>query len=174
MLVLRIGNRGRWTGDRDAQDVEHVEAAAKDLKLGPRHQGLSVFRAETEDEQREVALRFALTCRDARPEHVDYVVFPSALAEDLGLIIAHRPYDDLDPYLNERHYEMIGLTPELGLRLAAAILRHDDRRAERLEKQKLPALGADLCRRDAQVRSYLGDGWPEKLRPLLADPETGV
>jgi hypothetical protein len=68
---------------------------------------------------------------------------------------------------------MIGLTPELGLRLAAAILKHEDRRAERLEKQKLPALGADLCRRDAQVRSYLGDGWPEKLRPLLADSETG-
>ncbi len=31
MLILRIGNRGRWTGDRDAQDVEHVEAAANDL-----------------------------------------------------------------------------------------------------------------------------------------------
>jgi hypothetical protein len=173
MLILRIGNRGRWTGDRDAQDDEHVEAAAKDLKLGPRHQGLSVFRAETEAEQQEVALRFALTCRDARPEHVDYVAFPSSLAEDLGLIVAHRPYDDLDPYLSERHYEMIGLTPELGLHLATAILKHEDRLAGRLEKQEVPALGADLCRRDSRIRSYLGDGWPERLRPLLGDPETG-
>ena len=54
MLILRIGNRGRWTGDRDARAVEHVEAAAKDLRLGPRHQGLSVFRAETEDDNRRL------------------------------------------------------------------------------------------------------------------------
>jgi hypothetical protein len=54
-----------------------------------------------------------------------------------------------------------------------AILNYEDRRAERLEKQEIPSLGAELCRRDAQLRGYLGHGWPERLAPLLDDPTTG-
>lgn len=109
MLILRIGSRGRWASDRVADNSAHVEAAAKDLKLGPRHKGLSVYRAEDQDEQEEVALRFALTCRDVKTDHVDYVVFPAELAENLGLTVTHQPLDGLDPYLNERHYEIIGM-----------------------------------------------------------------
>ncbi len=40
---------------------------AKDLKLGLRHRGLSVFRAEDDEEQVAVALQSALTCLDAKP-----------------------------------------------------------------------------------------------------------
>src|SRR5262245_9716267 len=83
MLLLRIASRGRWTADRVVNDPGHVATAAADLKLKPGEDGLSVFQVEGEEDSREAAVRFALTCReDAR--HVDYLVFPAELAEDLG------------------------------------------------------------------------------------------
>src|SRR4051794_7627603 len=100
MWLLRIGVRGRWSHDRSADNPEDVEAAAKDLKLNPRHQGLSVYRPGEEGAE-QVALHFALTCRDAPPDHVDYVVFPGELAERLGLTVVPTKIEGLEPFLNE-------------------------------------------------------------------------
>jgi hypothetical protein len=100
MLLLRIGNRGRWVRDRVADDPEHVETAAQDLARRPEEPGLSVFRADDEDEQVQVAVRFAVTHRSARPKHLDYIVFPAGLAEGLGLTVAHVPREGIDPYLS--------------------------------------------------------------------------
>ena len=83
MLVLRVGRKARWEGDLPADDPGRISQAALDLQLGPDEVGLSVFRVEGEEETVEVAVRFALTCRD-RPAHVDFVVFPAELATELG------------------------------------------------------------------------------------------
>jgi hypothetical protein len=91
------------------------------LELAPDEDGLSVYRVAGEEDAREVSVRFALTCRDS-PRNVDYVAFPAELAEALGLAVAHVPSEELDTYLSERHHEILGLTAEQGLRLAAAIL----------------------------------------------------
>src|SRR4051794_166409 len=99
MLVLRIGRQARWAADRVAADPEHVAQAALDLELAPDETGLSVFRVEGEDERREVAVRFALTCRE-KPAHVDFVEFPTELATTLGLTVAPAPMPELDPYLS--------------------------------------------------------------------------
>ena len=99
MLILRIGTRGRWVPDRVATDPEHVEAAAQDLARRREEAELSVFRAEDEDEQVQVAVRFAVTHRSAKPKHLDYVLFAAALAEGLGLSVAHVPREGIDPYL---------------------------------------------------------------------------
>jgi hypothetical protein len=150
-----------------------VDQAAIDLRLAPGEAGLSVFRADGAEEQREVAIRFALVCRDWPPDHLDYVVFPAELATTLGLSISPVPRDDLDLYLRHRHHELFGMTPELAQRLASAILAHDGRQVERLGKRHLPALAAEVCRRDPEIRTYLGEGWAAGLAPLLDDSTPG-
>jgi hypothetical protein len=173
MLILRVGRIARWAPDRDADVPAHVDQAAIDLRLAPGEAGLSVFRADGAAEQREVAIRFALVCRDWPPQHLDYVVFPADLATALGLSVAPIPRDDLDRYLSDRHHEIVGLTPELARRLASAILAHETRQVERLGKQQLPALAAEVCRRDPDIRRYLGEGWAAGLAPLLGDSTPG-
>jgi hypothetical protein len=84
MLVLRVGREARREGALPTDDPGRISQATLDLQLGPDEIGLSVFRVEGEDETIEVAVQFALTCRD-RPAHVDFVVFPEELATDLGL-----------------------------------------------------------------------------------------
>jgi hypothetical protein len=87
------------------------------LRLDAGEHGLSVFRVEGEGEALEVAVRFAITCR-ANSQHLDFVVFPSELALGLGLTVRYIPREYLDPFLNARHHEIDGLTPDLSLRLA--------------------------------------------------------
>ncbi len=168
MLLLRIASRGRWAADRAAGDQRHVEDAAGDLQWKPRDSGLSVFRTEGEEDEREVAVRFALTCR-RDPRHADDLVFPSELAEGLGLVVAHVPREDLDPRLSQRHHEILGLTPELGLRLAAEILTDAGRLVGRVPKADLIPLGKQLCRREPELKNRLGDHWSA----LLGEPEPG-
>lgn len=165
MLIMRIDRKGRWTTDRSADNPAHVEDAAGGLELDPGEEGLSVFRAEGELEQREVAVRFAMTCRQ-RPANLDYVVFSSELALNLGLTICHVPQEGLDPYLSERHCEIRGLTTELGRRLAASILAENSRRVERLREREIPMLGAQLCRKVPQLHNYLRGRWAEVLAKL--------
>jgi hypothetical protein len=159
VLILRVGRIARWATDRTADEPAHVDQAAIDLRLAPGEAGLSVFRADSAEEQREVAIRFALVCRDWPPDHLDYIVFPVDLATTLGLSVSPVPRDDLDLYLRHRHQEIFGLTPELVQRLALAILAHRGRQVERLGKRHLPALAAEICRRDPEIRRYLGAGW---------------
>src|SRR5262245_50879865 len=158
MLLLRIASRGRWAADRVADDQQHLDDAVIDLKLKPREVGLSVFRVEGEEDSREVAVRFALTCRE-NPRHVDYLVFPSELAESLGLAVALVSREDLDPWLSQRHHEILGLTPELSRRLAATILAHVGRLVERVQKVDLMPLGKALCQRDSDLKKFLIGEW---------------
>jgi len=121
-----------------------------------------VFRVEGEDEPREAAVRFALTCRKDR-RHADYLVFSSELAEGLGLAVVHVPREDLDSFLGARHHEIQGLTPESTLRLAVAILADAGRRVGRVPKGDLEPLGAEICRRDPDLQKYLKGEWATRL-----------
>jgi hypothetical protein len=169
MVILRIATLGRWLPQRVADNSERVERAARDLVRKPGEPGLSVYRVGTEDEERQVAVRFAVTLRSARSDHLDYIVFPAELAEDLGLTVAHVPQEGIDPYLSERHFEILGLTPALTQKLAAAILSAAGHRVERLNKRAVPLLAVELCRLDPSLRGFLAEGWPEILGPLLGD-----
>ena len=168
MLLLRIANRSRWAADRVADDPGHAADAAADLRLKPYESGLSVFRVEGEDDSREAAVRFALTCRkDRRP--ADYLVFSSALAEALGLAVAHVPREDLDPFLGGATLRSSDSHPELTVRLAAAILADANRHVGRVPKDHLEPLGAEICRRDPELQKYLKGDWATRLAPLLDD-----
>jgi len=127
-----------------------------------------VFRVEDEVEAREVAVHFAVTCRkDRRP--ADDIVVSSDLVEGLGLAVAHVPRTDLDPFLGARHPEIIGLTPELTLRLAASILAGANRHLGRVPMADLELLGVELCHRDPELQRYLRGDWARRLAPLLDD-----
>ncbi len=173
MLILRIGRRARWGADRLADNDEHVADAAGDLELAPDEEGLSVFRAEGEDERREVAVRFALTCRE-KPQHLDFVAFPSELASDLGLAVTHVPLEELDPFLSGRHFEILGLTAATGRRLVATILAYAGRQVGRVRDRDLAALGVALCRRDPMLRTRLRGDWPTRIVPLLNNLKPGT
>ncbi len=168
MWVLRVGRKARWEMDRDASDPRQVAEAAEDLKLGPGESGLSVFRIDNHDEIREVGVRYALTCR-RKPEHLDYVLFPEELVRELDLAVTPTFVPGLHPYLNDRHCEICGLTGDLRLRLAAAILSRKDRRVNRIREKDLVALGLEVCRRDPTLREHLKGDWPSKLS-LVTDP----
>jgi hypothetical protein len=158
VYLLRIGRLRRWSLDRDAGRPEDVAEAARDLSLDVGEAGLSVFRVEDEDETREVVVRFALTCRP-KPQHLDFVVFPSELVSHLGLDIAPVPREDLEPFLSARHHEIAGLTPVLALHLAAAILGCVGRQVERIREHDLPTLGVESCRRDPELKQFLKGHW---------------
>jgi hypothetical protein len=167
VYLLRVGRQRRWSFERDATRREDVAEAALDLQLDEDEEGLSVYRVEGEGEVLDVAVRFALTLR-SKPQPMDYVVFPSELASDLGLTVSHVPRPDLDPFLNERHHEIVGLSADSRLRLAEAILSHPGRRVDRLREKDLPRLGAELCRRDPQLRRYLKGVWSTLLDETTA------
>jgi len=76
MLLMRIGRQARWAFDRVADNPDHVSDAAKDLRLDEGEGGLSVYQIEGEEERREVAIRFVVTCRDRPPDPLDSVVLP--------------------------------------------------------------------------------------------------
>jgi hypothetical protein len=99
---------------------------------------------------------------------VDFVVFPAALATDLGLEVACVPREGLEPLLSARHHEILGLTDDLGLYLAAAILTCAERQVERIREHDLPSLGVELCRRDPELITFLKGHWAT----LLVDPTT--
>jgi hypothetical protein len=141
------------------------------VRVGPGEVGLSVFRIDEEGDIREVGVRFALTCR-RKPEHLDYVLFQEELATDLGLAVALTSLAGLHPYLNDRHHEVLGLTDELRLRLAAAILGREDRRVGRIRDKDLIAFGLELCQRDPALREHLKGDWPTKLS-AARDPASG-
>jgi hypothetical protein len=164
MLLLRVGRKSRWDFDRRSDEPGHVEAAASDLSLRPADQGLlSVYKVECESDEREVALRYAVTCRN-KPEPLDYVVFPADLATALGLTVAHEPSAEIDPYLSDRHYGISGLDEDLARRLAAAILAHSERRVRRIPERALDGLAISLLRREPGLEPYLKGIWPERLK----------
>ena len=78
-----MGRLRRWSIERDAGRPKTWPEASRDLRLEAGEAGLSVSRVEGEGEAREVAVRFALTCRPD-PQHLDFVVFPSELASRLS------------------------------------------------------------------------------------------
>jgi hypothetical protein len=160
--LLRVGRLRRWGFERDASRAEDVAEASRDLVLDVGEKGLSVYHVAGEAEAHEVAVRWALTCR-SRTQHMDYVVFPSELASDLGLTVSSVPDQDLEPFLNARHYEIIGLTPELASQLAAAILGYAGRRVERIPEKDLTKLGAELCHREPELKKYLIGEWATLL-----------
>lgn len=165
MLLLRIAGRNRWAADRTNADREHVEDAAVDLQVRVGESGLSVFHTEGAEDARELAVRFALTCRED-PRHVDYLVFSAETAERLGLIVVPAPREDLEPRLSERHHEVLGLSPDLALRLAADILADTGRLAARVQKADLIPLGKALCESEPDLRTHLKGRW----KILLGDP----
>jgi hypothetical protein len=170
VFLLRVGRQRRWSFERDATRREDVVEAAEDLRLDEGEEGLSVYRVEGRGEALEVAVRFALTLR-AKIDPMDYVAFPSELASDLGLTVSHVPRDDLEPFLGERHHEIGGLTEESRLWLAEAILGHTGRLVERIRPKDLPQLGAELCRRDPGLRSYLKGTWVTLFDEQHSGPE---
>jgi hypothetical protein len=165
VYLMRVGRLRRWSFERDAGSPEDVAEASRDLMLDVGEEGLSVYRIEGESEAHEVAVRFALTCRPD-PQHLDYIVFPSELAAEIGLTVPYLPREDQDPFLNARHHEIHGLTADLSLRLAKAILTCAERRVERVRENQLAALGTELCRRDPGLKSYLKGRWAT----ILGDP----
>lgn len=162
MLLLRVGRLRRWEHSRDPHKAEDVAEAARDLALDEGETGLSVYRVEAEGDVREVAVRFAITQR-AEPQHLDSVVFPPELATELGLTIEHVPCLGFDPYLSDRHHEIIGLTPALVLQLAERILRCHERCVGRIRERDLLSLSNELCRLHSEVRQYLKGSWPARL-----------
>lgn len=165
MLLLRVGRQARWGADRRAGNPDHVADAARDVSLSGGEVGLSVYRVEGDDDARELAIRYALANGDGPTENMDYVVFPDRLAISIGLIVREMPSGDRDPLLDARHHEILGLTPELQVRLAAAILASGESRVTRIARAKLLSLGAELCRRDPRLKNDLKGKWAT----LLAD-----
>jgi hypothetical protein len=174
MLLLRIGRRSRWDLDRTSYDPADVERATQDLALRPSDEGrLSVYKVEGEADEHEIAVRFAVTCRgDPRP--IEYVMFPDELATALGLVVIREPHEDIDPYLSERHYGIVGLAEETTRRLASAILASPERRVGRISPGDLDALARELLRRDPGLERYLKGQWPERLKRKPGEAEPGV
>ena len=63
-----------------ADDPEHIVDAARDVSLSHGEVGLSVYRVEGDEDARELAIRYALTCRNGPADHMDYIVFPDEVA----------------------------------------------------------------------------------------------
>lgn len=164
MFLLRIGSKGKWSGQAD--DLEAVQKAAGDLQLRGNEPGLSVFSLDATAESQEMAARFALTNQQGT-DHIDCIVFEESLAGELGLDVVATTNDRLDPTLSSRHREVRGLTPELSERLARAILASPHRIVDRVPRGEVARLGVELCLVDPELRRRLKPDWEARIAPLL-------
>jgi len=116
VLILRVGRIARWASDRAADVPAHVDQAAIDLGLAPGESGLSVFRADGAEEQREVAVRFAndvgidpvIDMREPVPHPGDLLPLNAGRpgSDVVGQILGRFP-DDLDVTQDRIRHEFI-------------------------------------------------------------------
>jgi hypothetical protein len=71
--------------------------------------------------------------------------------------------------LNARHHEIVGLTPDLEVRLAASILGSHERRIVRISSHELRELGAELCRNEPEIKKHLIGEWALLLGDLAVE-----
>ncbi len=136
MWLLRCGRKNRWESRR-ADDPLHVTEAAKDLTLRPGEDGLSLFEVADEDDGKRIATLFGVhrTLTLGQSEHVDYVLVPADLFGSFPLNVIAAPDPELGQQLSERHREAKGITNEIAVDLAAAILNDGQFAVGRIKKQ---------------------------------------
>ncbi len=136
MWLLRCARKNRWE-DRRADDPSHVAEAARDLSLRPGEDGLSLFEVADEEEGRRVATSIGVhkMLTLGRADHVDYILIPSDDFARLGLAVVPEPDLRLGPELSALHREAKGITDEMSLKLAAAILETGQVQVNRIKKQ---------------------------------------
>jgi hypothetical protein len=148
MWLLRCGRKNRWE-NRLADDAQQVAEAAKDLSLRPGEDGLSLFEVADEEDGKRIATLIGVhkTLIFGRSEHVDYLLIPSDLLSNFRLNVVTVPDPELGPQLSERHREAEGITTEIAVDLAAAILNDGRFKVDRIKKQDVEAAA-----RKAQAR----------------------
>ncbi len=136
MWLLRSARKNRWE-NRRGDDPAHVSEAAKDLTLRAGEEGLSLFEVENEEEGERVATSLGVhrTLTLGRSDHVDYLLIPSETFAQLGLTVVPVPDPRLEAPLSELHREAKGITDEISLQLAAAILKARRFQVNRIKKQ---------------------------------------
>ena len=128
--MLRFGKQGNWRS---------AERAEKDLRLRASDSGLSLYRVYSLEEARTVAEIFALVCRKQGPLDIFGVLIPSICFQFLTL--EPRAYEDLPPFLNDRHNEIprAQLSSSVITALAANAFSHSERSSISLAEEEVRA-----------------------------------
>jgi hypothetical protein len=138
MWLLRSARKNRWE-HRRADDLSDVTEASKDLTLRTGEDGLSLFEVKDEAEGQHIATAIGVhrMLTVGRSDHVDYLLIPSEVFARLGLTVIPVPDPRLEPQLSELHREVKGITDEISLQLAAAILKEGRFQVNRIKKQEI-------------------------------------
>lgn len=160
-MFLRFGKKSRWD-KRDHSEPSDVETAMEDLSPRDDDEDVSVYRVETLDEAKTVAMVFALT--RGGPRRLDAVLLPEpAFSLD---DVAKRAAPELVAFLSERHYELLGLGDAANRANAA-------QRCLKLGVQVLRVQKGDVAKQyallltDIEVASKVEQGWAEYVARVI-------
>ncbi len=134
-----------------------------DVTCRPTEEGLSLYSVADETEANILAHYFALTLTGY--DHLDYLLIPDSVWEDLGIRPGAFPYCDIHLFLSDRHQEVRGLTVALTTQLADLIWRNTGRQAYRLKKAAVKQAAPDYLESDSTLRPLLHEEWESKLFP---------
>jgi hypothetical protein len=150
-MWLRFGNRRR---------LRQLGQAWRDFKPRPG-ENLSIFRTESKDEALRVAEVFAVACKTRGPEDLAGILMPPECLQ--GFTCRPEPYDDLPPYLRERHYEIPAaeLDDRSARDLAERVLSRREHDYINLEEAQVIEAAIRL---KAQGGISISDEWERALR----------
>ena len=127
--LIRSVRRSRWIPQGNTPVLpEFVENASADLTPRPSDNGgLSVYQIHDDppdqaEEHLTAALHVVLT---RKPLTVHFLRIQPACIRDLDLEIRHEFSTDQHPYLQHRHRNIYGITPEISRQIAHSILSGD-------------------------------------------------
>lgn len=158
MFYVRRAKKPRWEADPTTGTV-NIERAAQDLD----DDEISVYRAETEQEARKLALLHAV-CQMPYIENVDFLVIPEGALDSLGVTIDHDPVPDSHPMLCERHFVIRGVERSGGRVTIAQALVDAGATPYRLEKSRAIEAVLELAQNDPDIELHAQERWLKRIR----------
>lgn len=158
MFYVRRAKKPRWEPDPTTGAV-NIETAALDLD----DDDISVYRAETAQEARKLALLHAV-CQMPHIENVDFLVIPEKALDSLEVTIDHDPVDDSHPMLCERHYVIRGVEKSGGRVTIAQALVDAGATPYRLKKSGAIEAVLELAQDDPDIKLHAQERWRKRIR----------
>ena len=133
-----VCNRNHFR-DKDCTDEAHLRRALESFGAPDETMRMSVYSVDDTKEGQDIAAAHSMLIKP-QPEPFSYLLIEPIVLENLGLRVVAAHGGTTHGFLNERHYNIEGVTESSSRQLVKELLGHPDLLAERLSKSELIAI----------------------------------